>query len=42
MAKKYTRNQITGGHGASMIAERFFAIGHVYQSTGDLEAGIDE
>jgi len=41
MAKKYTKSQITGGHGASLIAERVFSMGHVYQATGDLEAGID-
>lgn len=39
--KKYTQSQITGGHGASLVGERVFAMGHVYQPTGDLEAGID-
>ncbi len=41
MTKKYTQSQITGGHGASLVGERVFAMGHVYQPTGDLEAGID-
>jgi hypothetical protein len=39
--KKYTNSQITGGHGVALVAERVFAMGHVYQETGDLEAGID-
>jgi hypothetical protein len=26
---------------ASLVAKRVFAMGHVYQETGDLEAGID-
>ena len=41
MAKKYTRSQITGGYGASLVAERVFSMGRAYQATGDLEAGID-
>lgn len=39
--KKYTDSQVTGGHGVAFIANRVFEMGHVFQETGDLEAGID-
>jgi len=39
--KKYTDSQITGGRGISLLANRVFEMGHVFQETGDLEAGID-
>lgn len=41
MPKKYTTAQLTGERGISLVQDRVLEMGHVFQPTGDLEAGID-